>query len=96
MSRKEYQTVRWRRLRRKVFERDGFRCQKCGKAGRLECDHRNPVRKLKDPEQFWEPSHLQALCRSCHIQKTRVENRAANEEKNPQKAEWQKFVSELT
>lgn len=26
-----------------VLRHDGFRCQACGKAGRLECDHVKPI-----------------------------------------------------
>ena len=40
---------RWDAVRRAVFERDGWRCRKCGKAGRLECDHVTPSQR--DPGQ---------------------------------------------
>lgn len=34
----------WRKIRRSIFERDGFTCQYCGAKGvRLECDHVVPV-----------------------------------------------------
>ena len=29
----------WSRVRRAVFDRDGWRCQRCGKAGKLEAHH---------------------------------------------------------
>ncbi|MDE0464614.1 MAG: HNH endonuclease signature motif containing protein [Caldilineaceae bacterium] len=35
--------ARWRRVRWAVLRRDGFRCQACGKAGRLEVDHVKPI-----------------------------------------------------
>ena len=43
-------TRAWRRVRLLVFERDGYRCRCCGKAGRLECDHIVPLDSWKgDP-----------------------------------------------
>ena len=55
-----------------MFERDGYRCVMCGRAGRLECDHILPLQLGGDP---WALDNLQTLCRSCHIQKTAGENR---------------------
>ena len=57
---------RWAALRLRVFERDGYRCRKCGKAGRLECDHVVPVAQGGAP---YDPANLQTLCRGCHILK---------------------------
>jgi len=57
-----------------VFERDGWRCVRCGRAGRLECDHVVPLER--DPRQDpYGPDGCQALCRPCHIAKTAAENR---------------------
>ena len=81
---------RWMALRRRVFERDGYRCCKCGKAGRLECDHVRPLKASGDP---YDLSNLQALCRTCHIQKTRLENQRV---KTPAAKRWQALVEELT
>ena len=63
---------RWTALRRRVFERDGYRCRSCGKAGRLEADHIKPLHKGGRP---YDPANLQTLCRTCHIRKTADENR---------------------
>ena len=65
---------RWARVRRAVFERDGFRCVKCGRAGRLECDHVTPL-QAEPGQDPYDMTNLQTLCRSCHIEKTRAENR---------------------
>ena len=35
--------ARWQATRRAVFERDGWRCVQCGRAGRLEADHIIPL-----------------------------------------------------
>ena len=64
---------RWVRVRRRVLDRDGWRCQACGKAGRLEVDHILP---LVDGGQPYDLDNLQTLCRSCHVRKTAAENRA--------------------
>ena len=59
----------WERLRRLVLDRDGWRCQSCGRAGRLEVDH---VRSLWQGGDN-DPENLQALCIACHLGKTRAE-----------------------
>ena len=58
-------SLRWRVLRRQIFERDGWRCGRCGKAGRLECHHVKPLHK---GGAEWEPGNLMATCRSCHVE----------------------------
>ena len=79
---------RWARTRRAVFERDGWRCRKCGKAGRLECDHVIPLEK--DPDQDpYAVEGCQTLCRPCHIKKT------AHENTEPMRRPWKEFVREL-
>ena len=65
---------RWTTVRRKVFERDGWRCVECGKAGRLEVDHITPLQREPGQDPY-DPHGLQSLCRQCHIAKTRRENR---------------------
>ena len=65
---KPYHTRRWRLLRLRVFERDGWRCVLCGKAGRLECDHIVP---LQDGGAAFEMDNLRTLCRGCHIGRSR-------------------------
>ena len=64
----------WAHARRVVFERDGYRCVSCGKAGRLECDHVTPLQREPGQDPY-DVNGLQALCRSCHVEKTARENR---------------------
>ena len=64
---------RWAVVRRRILDRDGWRCRECGRAGRLEVDH---VEALEDGGDPWVPDNLQTLCRRCHIAKTAAENRA--------------------
>ena len=70
---------RWNRLRLKMLDAAGWRCRKCGKAGRLELDHIKPVSK---GGAWWEESNTQVLCRECHFRKTGGENRLNSEEKD--------------
>ena len=79
---------RWAVVRAFVFKRDGFRCQSCGKAGRLECDHIVPVVRGGD---WWSAEGLQALCRGCHIDKTRRERVRPN----PEHDEWRRMADAL-
>ena len=81
----------WGSIRGRILDRDGWRCQHCGRAGRLEVDHRTP---LADGGHPWEPSNLQALCRGCHIRKTRGENRARRPVP-PAVEAWRRLVEEL-
>ena len=82
-------TARWQRLRRRVLARDGYRCRACGKAGRLECDHVQPVQRGGAP---WDVGNLQVLCRTCHLLKTRRENRR---ELSPAEVKWRALVQEV-
>ena len=66
-----YQSKRWRLLRKHILRRDGYRCRLCNRAGRLEVDHATPIVMGGD---WWNPSNLRAVCRSCHIAKTREAN----------------------
>lgn len=90
-DRARYRSRRWARVRRRVLDRDGWRCRYCGKAGRLEVDHRVPVR---DGGGFWDLGNLQALCRSCHFRKTGREN-TARRPPRPEVQAWRDMVAEL-
>ena len=35
-----------------MFDRDGYRCRTCGKAGRLNCDH---VKRIEDGGAVYDP-----------------------------------------
>ena len=63
----------WRAVREEVLERDNWTCQMCGGWGD-ECDHITPMKDLENGDVY-DIMNLQILCRDCHIQKTRIENR---------------------
>ena len=55
---------KWARARQAVFERDGYRCRKCGSAGALEAHH---VISLEDGGSEYDQDNILTTCRSCHI-----------------------------
>ena len=80
-------------MRRQIFARDGFRCRRCGRAGRLEADHVTPL--ADDPGQNpYALERLQTLCRSCHIGKSKREH-AARYPVRPEVQAWRDMVREL-
>lgn len=54
-----------RRLRPLIFERDGYRCRRCGSTSRLEVDHVIPLARGGSND----PSNLQTLCFPCNRRK---------------------------
>ena len=82
---------RWANIRRAVFERDGYRCVMCGRAGKLECDHISPLQREPGQDSF-DPHGLQTLCRLCHTEKTRREN---NRPLTDAETAWRALVNEM-
>ena len=80
---------RWQRFARQVKDRDGWRCQSCGRAGRLEVDHVVPLEAGGAP---WDPANCQTLCHGCHAAKTRAERRRPEP---PDVARWRALVDRL-
>ena len=81
---------RWAAVRRAVFERDGWRCVECRRGGRLEADHITPMQREPGQDPY-DINGLQALCRSCHIEKTARENRRPL---TADEAAWRVLVAE--
>ncbi|MDE0489311.1 MAG: HNH endonuclease [Gammaproteobacteria bacterium] len=77
---------RWQSLRRAVFMRDRWLCQKCLTPGRkLECDHIVPLAAGGDHSM----ANLQTLCRDCHIAKSQEERGNAV----PRGREWDRYMA---
>ena len=53
----------YQQLRRRILDRCGWRCSKCGRAGRLELHHKLPVEDGGDDSE----ANLIPLCRPCHF-----------------------------
>lgn len=64
-SQKIKHTRQWKEMRKKVFERDNFTCQKCGKrGGELHPDHILPKAIYQD--LVFDLSNIRTLCAPCH------------------------------
>ncbi len=64
----------WRALRLRVFRRDGYRCQACGRlCAHPECDH---IVSRADGGTD-ELANLQTMCADCHKAKTHKESQRA-------------------
>ena len=81
---------RWRRLRRRILDRDGWRCRECGRAGRLEVDH---VKRVQDGGAWWDEANLWALCRNHHFRKSA---RELARPVSPEAQAWRDLVAELS
>ncbi len=77
---------RWAAVRRQAFERDGWRCSKCGRAGRLEPHHEPPLRDGGAPYAL---AGIVTLCRSCHIERHR------GDDMTPGRAAWHELLAEI-
>lgn len=76
--------VNWQTIRRVALDRDGWRCQTCGKAGRLEVHHQRPLFAGGTNQ----PDNLLTLCVPCH--------KAAHQRPvSPAKADWDRLVADL-
>ena len=75
----------WRRIRLRILERDGWRCTRCGRAGRLEVHHRRPLHEGGHPT---DPANLATVCRDCHL-------RAHRRPRDPAREAWRRLVDAL-
>lgn len=79
---------RWKALRLKALQRDGWQCVRCGARVGLEVDHILPVRDR--PDLAWALDNLQVLCGPCHARKSRIE--AGHAPLNPTREAWRNLV----
>ena len=75
---------KWARARRAAFERDGWRCRKCGAPGALEGHH---VVSLEAGGDMYDLDNVISWCRNCHI---RHHNPIS-----PEVAAWKALVKDL-
>ena len=82
-------TREWERIRGKVFARDGRRCRKCKKAGRLEAHH---VVQLAQGGTN-DMGNLMTLCRDCHM---RHHEQDTPINQVPGSRDWRPMIEELS
>ena len=74
----------------RALDRDGWRCQHCGRHGRMECDHRIPLDVAPEKHvRHVQPPKLSV--NSCHWEKSRSERRGR--EPDPEVAKWRKYLT---
>lgn len=81
--RKWYKTERWEKLRRAVFLRDHYRCQRTGEL----CVGKHPapnspvanhkVRHKGDPDLFWDINNIETVSKAVHDSLIQSEERKA-------------------
>ena len=69
----------WARTRSLAFHRDGFRCVKCGLAGKLEGHHKQSLHR---GGAEYDPANVETLCRNCHIEIS----------VSPPRLEWRRYL----
>lgn len=74
----------WARIKRRVLDRDGHRCQKCGTAAPLQVHHKQPV----EDGGSHALDNLLSFCRGCHVAHHRAERLG------PQRAAWRDWLVE--
>ena len=81
---------RWRRLRQRKLDDVGWRCERCGRAGRLECHHR--VSMADGGEALPDLAGLEIMCRDCHLDH---HGRGKRQTLTDSERRWSEFVEEL-
>ena len=83
---------RWRAVRLKALDRDGWGCVKCGHKGRLQVDHRIA---LEDGGAVYD---TKATCKrfvfDCHFLKSQEERKG--KPTPPEVLEWRKYLTTTT
>ena len=68
MSRNHARLKGWERFRRRLLDARGWRCERCGLAGKLEVHHKRP---LQEGGTAFDPENCEILCAPCHIREHR-------------------------
>ena len=95
-SKKIYNSKRWVRLRLEILAREPL-CRQCKKngvtVGATVVDHVIPLKK--NIKLAFARSNLKPLCKSCHDEKTQIENEGGRPFPDPRRGAWQSLVDEL-
>lgn len=85
MSKLSHRSKAWRILRLQRIQAANWKCERCGRAGRLEVHHIKPVHRGGDNH----PDNLEVLCRRCHLSEHDVNGLTA------QRREWEYELRDL-
>lgn len=83
---------KWKQKRSKKLKQAGYKCQKCGSVGKLECHHKTYERLYKE-----RLADLEILCEACHVEADKVRKFEAGMKTYMIKKygeRWTKFFSE--
>ena len=88
MSKHSVRGRKWNVFRGLCIRKAGYKCQRCGRSGRLEVHHKNEVSKGGKAFDF---DNVEVVCRGCHF--------AAHSEREPHyrdpvRAAWWKLINE--
>ena len=75
-------------MRKQVLDAAGWRCEKCGVAGRLEVHHLLPLHRPGGEALALDPANLSVRCGECHHAEHRPEE-------SPEVAAWRELVREM-
>lgn len=64
MSRNHASLRGWQRFRRQLLDARGWRCERCGLAGKLEIHHKRPLEK---GGAAFDEENCEVLCKACHV-----------------------------
>lgn len=78
---------KWTAARLAALEASSWRCRQCGRPGRLEVDHIQPLSEGGAP---FDQDNLQVLCRPCHWTKTLIERGV-----DPERLAWRRLRHEI-
>lgn len=66
---KNLQSTEWKELRKRILQRDGYKCRFCGQSNHLQVHHKYynkyPNNKYVDPWNYPDSAFL-TLCKRCH------------------------------
>ena len=74
--RSPYNSRAWRKVRRQVLMRDGYRCQIRGPRCTYAATHVDHIRPLADGGSH-DPANLRAACLNCNLSRRRTGGRVA-------------------
>ena len=78
VGRRVYKTRQWKNARWGALVRAGFQCSHCGRRVLLEVHH---VRRVITGKDWFDPSNLKVLCKSCHLRTHKNDTRKMSEDR---------------